>query len=141
MTMRGREFVTVARELVLRPTEAHWRAASGRAYYGLLLSLRDAMMNWGLSRPMPSQVHQLVYRRLFVPTDGDTKQIGIWFDQLRAARARADYEAGTLAEFATNAGAKWAVQTADDTLRLLDMIEVDPRRRHTITAEIKAVLP
>jgi hypothetical protein len=106
-----------------------------------LIELRDAMTNWGLSRPLPSQVHQLVYRRLFVPTDPDMKQIGIWFDRLRTARVRADYETWALAEFGTDAGAKWAVQRADDALKLLDAIEADPPRRDAIAAEIKAVLP
>src|SRR5207237_6747786 len=100
--MKGRDILSVARELAQGPTEAHWRAASGRAYYALLIELRDAMTSWGLSRPLPSQVHQLVYRRLFVPTDPDMKQIGIWFDLLRTARVRADYETWTLAEFATD---------------------------------------
>ncbi|HEY1380216.1 MAG TPA: hypothetical protein VGF55_25665 [Gemmataceae bacterium] len=131
----------MARELAQEPTEAHWRSASGRAYYALLIELRDAMTNWGLSRPLPSQVHQLVYRRLFVPTDPDMKQIGIWFDRLRTARVRADYETWALAEFGTDAGAKWAVQRADDALKLLDAIEADPPRRDAIAAEIKAVLP
>jgi hypothetical protein len=139
--MRGREFLAVAHELAQESAEAHWRAATGRAYYALLIELRDAMTSWGLSRPAASQVHQLIYRRLFVPTDPDMKQIGIWFDRLRTARVRADYETWPLAEFATDAGAKSAVQWADDALRLYDAIAADIARRDAIAAQIKVVLP
>jgi hypothetical protein len=139
--MRGREFLTVARDLARQATEAHWRVASGRAYYALLLELRDAMTAWGLSRPVPSQVHQLVYRRLFVSSDPDIKQIGISFHQLRLARGRAEYETWPLVEFATDAGAKWAIQRAADALTLFDTIEADIPRRNAIAAEIRAVLP
>jgi hypothetical protein len=139
--MRGREFLAVARELARQTTEAHWRAASGRAYYALLLELRDAMTGWGLSQPVPSQVHQLVSRRLFVSADQDVKQIGIWFDQLRKARGRAEYETWPLVEFASDAGAKWAIQRAADALTLFDAIEADIPRRDAIAAAIKAVLP
>src|SRR5581483_10549596 len=139
--MRGRDFLIVARELARKTTEAHWRAATGRAYYALLLELRDGMTGWGLSQPAPSQVHQLVARRLFVSADQDVKQIGIWFEQLRKARGRAEYETWALAEFGTDAGAKWAVQRASDALALFDAIQAAPPRRATIAAQIKAVLP
>jgi hypothetical protein len=75
--MQGREFLGVAQEAARGVTEAHWRAAAGRAYYALLLELRDAMTAWGISRPAPSQVHQLVRRRLFTSSDSDAKRIAI----------------------------------------------------------------
>jgi hypothetical protein len=95
----------------------------------------------GLSQPAPSQVHQLVNRRLFASADPDVKQIGIWFDQPRKARGRAEYETWPLAEFASDAGAKWAVQRASDALKLFDAIEADVPRRAAVAAEIKVVLP
>jgi hypothetical protein len=45
--MRGRDFLAVARDLSRQTTEAYWRAAAGRAYYAVLIELRDAMTIWG----------------------------------------------------------------------------------------------
>jgi hypothetical protein len=139
--MEGRDFVAVAREAARGPTEAHWRTAASRAYYGLLLEIRDAMTAWGLSRPAPSQVHQLVRRRLFTSTDPDMKRVGIWLDDLRESRSRADYETDAPYEFVSASGGWRAVRWADDALKLFDAINADTQRRATIAAEIRAVLP
>src|SRR5207249_708861 len=119
----------------------HWRTAASRAYYALLLEIRDSMTAWGISRPVPSQVHQLVRRRLFTSTDPDAKRIGITLNELRDARGRADYETDTPHEFVSSAGGRQAVQWATDALKLFDAITADTPRRDTIAAEIKAVLP
>src|SRR5690348_5967381 len=139
--MNGREFLAVARDAARGGTEAYWRTAAGRAYYALMLVLRDAMTGWGLSKPTQNQVHQLVLRRMYVSTDPDMKQIGIWLDELRQARARADYEMSALAEHATDSGARWAIRQAAAALALFDAIEADAPRRSAIAAAIKAILP
>ena len=41
--MKGREFLTVAQQLLQGGTEGHWRSASGRAYYALLIEGREAL--------------------------------------------------------------------------------------------------
>jgi hypothetical protein len=141
MVMNGRAILAVAREAGRGATEAHWRTAVGRAYYALMLELRDAMTGWGLSLPTQNQVHQLVLRRMYVSTDTDMKQIGICLDELRRARARADYEMAVLAEFATDAAARRMIRQATDALRLFDAITAGVPRRDSIAAEIRAVLP
>ncbi len=139
--MGGRDFLAVAREAARGASEAHWRTAASRAYYALMREVRDAMTSWGLSRPAPSQVHQLVRRRLFTSTDPDAKRIGITLNELRDSRSRADYETDAPHEFAAAAGGRQAVQWAADALKLFDAITADIPRRDTIAAEIRAVLP
>src|SRR5205814_8061395 len=78
--MDGRQFLAVAREVVQGQTEAHWRSATGRAYYSLMLELRDAFIRWGLSAPSRASLHQAVLRRAYTSTDGDMKQIGRWLE-------------------------------------------------------------
>lgn len=114
--MQGREFLGVAQEAALGVTEAHWRTAAGRAYYALLLEVRDSMTAWGVSRPAPSQVHQLVRRRLFASTDPDAKRIAIALEELRDSRNRADYEMQVPHEFISAASGRRAVQWATDAL-------------------------
>jgi hypothetical protein len=99
------------------------------------------MTAWGISRPVPSQVHQLVRRRLFTSSDPDAKRTAITLDDLRESRNRADYETEVPHEFASAAGGRQAVQWAADALKLFDAIAGDIPRRDTIAAEIKAVLP
>ena len=139
--MRGRDFLTVAGDVLRGGTEAHWRTAAGRAYYVLLLEIRDAMTTWGISPPTPSQVHQLVRRRLFASTDPDVKRIGITLDDLRGSRNRADYELDVPHEFITAAGGRRAVQWSTDALTLFDAVAADQPRRSTVAAEIQAVYP
>ena len=139
--MDGRAFLTVAREVVRGATEAHWRTAAGRAYYALVIELRDAMTRWGLSRPIPSHVHQIVRRRVYASSDADMKQIGRWLDRLRDSRNEADYEMGALVEFATDSGTNGSISRASGALKLLDLILADIPRRDSIAAEIQAVLP
>ena len=42
--MDGRLFVEVADELARGVTEGHWRSAASRAYYGLFLECRSALI-------------------------------------------------------------------------------------------------
>jgi hypothetical protein len=139
--MGGREFLTVARDVCGRGTEAYWRTAAGRAYYAAMLEIRDTFTRWGLSVPPPPVVHDTVRRRLYTSKDVDMKLIGQMLDELRRLRRLADYETTHLPEFASASHAIAAVKRSEDALFLFDAIDGDVQRRNIILAEIRAVLP
>jgi hypothetical protein len=139
--MDGREFLPVAQGASRGPTEAYWRTAAGRAYYAVMLELRDAFTRWGLSAPPQPFVHVAVRQRVYTSRDADMKRIGRMLDVLRDLRKLADYDTAAVRQFKDNAEAVAAVQRARDALALFDGIEADRLRRDTIAAEIRAVFP
>src|SRR5437764_6462967 len=76
LSMDGRAFLTVARDNLSGNSEAHWRSAAGRAYYALMLEVRDSLVAWGLSPSTRGGVHQYIRLRVFTSTDADMKRIG-----------------------------------------------------------------
>jgi hypothetical protein len=139
--MDGRAFLVVARDTLRGSTEAHWRTTAGRAYYALMLELRDTYVSWGLSPPTRGNVHQYVHHRGYATKDADMHQITQTADTLRDLRRQADYDLGPNPEFATPVRATDAVRLAEWAITLLDAIKADARRRSTIAAEIRAVFP
>jgi hypothetical protein len=139
--MDGREFLAVAGAASRQTTEAYWRTAANRAHYALMLELLAAFGRWGLSLPGQRSVHEAVKKRVFVSTDPDMKQIGQWYDRLRALRQSADYDMGPVPAFHNNASAARAVQLATDAIALLDAVVGDAIRSAAIAAEIRAVFP
>jgi hypothetical protein len=69
------------------------------------------------------------------------KQIGQWYDRLRALRQLADYDMGHVPAFHNHVSAARAVQLATDAIALLDAIVADAARSSAITAVIRAVFP
>jgi hypothetical protein len=139
--MDGRDFLPVAQSASRGPSEAYWRTAVSRAYYAVMLELRDAFIRWGLSAPPQPFVHVAVRQRVYTSRDADMKGIGRMLDVLRDLRKLADYDTSTVRQFKDNAEAVAAVQRARDALALLDAIQADQPRRDTIAAEIRAVFP
>jgi uncharacterized protein (UPF0332 family) len=139
--MDGRAFLDVARELVRGKTEAHWRAAAGRAYYALLLETRDLLHGWGFSPPKTPRVHAFVRLRLVYATDLGFKDIGIALEQLNNLRNEADYKIGFTGRFASASHGQHAINEAAHYVTQLDQIRVDPKRSAAIAAVIRARWP
>jgi hypothetical protein len=138
--MRGKAFLTVARELASRGTEAHWRSAAGRAYDALFLEGRDALTRWGFVVPK-RDAHAFTRLRFDVPSPSELKPLGQLLDFLVRLRNAADYDLSVLKEFTSDAEAQQAVQDVSDALTLLDAVESDPTRRAAAIAAIQAAFP
>jgi hypothetical protein len=135
--VNGSAFLTVARELAAGLTEAHWRAAAGRAYYALMIECRDALGRWGFF-PAPRQnVHTFVRLRLSFAKDRDLKQIGDALDRLSQWRNYADYRLAAPGIFASSAIAKTSVTISQGAIALLDGIDKDPAKRAAAAASIQ----
>lgn len=139
--MDGRAYLDVARDLVRGPTEAHWRAGAGRAYYALLLEGRDALGRWGFTPPSRDQVHYFVAERFRTPSDPDLQRIGDWMDRLRILRNQADYVLSSSIHFRSRVKAQQAVHDAGAALTLLDQIDGSLQRRTFAVAAIRAAFP
>jgi hypothetical protein len=139
--MNGREFLSIARELLRGGTEAHWRSAAGRAYYALFLEARDSLTRWGFAPPPHAQVHHFVRSRLNTPVNPDLRAIGPKFDLLGTLRTKADYRIAVPAEFIDRARAAAAVIDADNAIKRIDQVESDPARRAAVVAALQAAFP
>ena len=136
--MNGRAFIDLASDILAGNTEAHWRGAVGRAYYGLMLECRDALFRWGFKLLPRDNVHPFVRLRFYCVAHPDLKSIGWALDWLVRFRNRADYDLSPHVDFASNTRAEQAIDDARDALALLDAIEADPARQ---AAAIRTAFP
>lgn len=142
--MRGREFLEVARELLGGGTEAHWRAATGRAYYALMLESRDLLNHWNIHVPKDGSVHVFVrFRFEEVAAINDlVEPIASGLKRHHSSRNLADYVLQHPSmPFASPRRAEWAIRDAGKAIDLLDQLNQDDDRRRAATEAIKAALP
>lgn len=139
--MDGRAYLPLARELLRGKTEAHWRGATGRAYYALMLECRSALKRWGFTVPGGPGVHGFLRLRFLSTQDSTLRQIGRAMEDLCQLRNYADYEIPYSRSFANDQKARLAVQDATDALSLLDAIEAEPTRRAEAVAAVQAAWP
>src|SRR5947209_6549336 len=135
--MRGRDYLNIARELLLGVTEGHWRAASGRAYYALFLEVGEAMTRWGFLPSKADNVHAYFRLRLMYAADPDAVRIGRNLEWLLERRTKADYDLMSPL-FAVDAVAREAITRAEQALVLLNAA---PARRAAVVAAIRARWP
>jgi hypothetical protein len=139
--MQGRAFIDLAPGILAGNTEAHWRAAAGRAYYGIMLECRDALFRWGFKLPPRDSVHTFVRLRFSYAVDADLKGIGWSLERLVKLRNQADYDLPAHGNFASNLRAQEAIDDAIDALALLDMIDTDPVRQAAAIAAARKAFP
>jgi uncharacterized protein (UPF0332 family) len=132
--MQGRAFLEVAREVILGPTEAHWRAVVIHAYYALFLECRDALTRWGIAFRPHQNVHSAVRLLFLYAADPDLKRLGRDLDRWCGHRNHASYNLSALRKFTTVRLAQDAIAEATSALALLDAIEGDPVRRAAAVA-------
>lgn len=139
--MNGRAFLDVAKELVQGTTEAHWRAAAGRAYYALMLEVWDALSRWGFVVPPREPIHTFVRLRCRYAADPDLKRVGDAVDWLGRLRNHADYQPATPGPFQRSLRVKQAIAEAEAGLVRPDQIDGDATRRTASIASIRVNFP
>ncbi len=139
--MRGREYLTLAREIISGGSERHWRGTVGRAYYALMLECREALIRWGFTIPKGEGAHRFVRLRFDIPGQADLRFIAAQYNELGQLRNRADYDLSALPEFKNASKAKAALPKAADALAMLDAIEADSVRLAAAIAAIRAAYP
>ena len=136
--MRGREFLEVAKgQFDVGASAANWRAATIHSYYALLLECREAMVRWGLPPLSRLQVHSQVRLRLILSSDADLQEIGHALEELGRRRNLANYDLRDLPIFASETQAVQDLQSAEDSLALLDAVDADGGRTAAAIASIK----
>jgi hypothetical protein len=139
--MDGRAFLDVAKELVSGSTEAHWRAAAGRAYYALMLEGWAALLRWGFAVPPREPIHMFVRLRFRYATDRDLKKLGDALDSLGKLRNQADYQPTNPGPFKNALRVSQAIVEAEQNLVRLDQVDADATRRAAAIVGIRAQFP
>jgi hypothetical protein len=135
--MRGRDFLGPARDLLAGPTEAHRRAAAGRAYYAAFQEARAALGRWGFVMPPRDNIHSAVRLRFLYASDPEARGIGMILEELVQIRNEADYKLNAPDRFRNKKDAEDAVDSADALIATLDAIEAAPIRRAAVAASIR----
>jgi uncharacterized protein (UPF0332 family) len=130
--MNGRDFLRVARTLVVAGGEAEYRSAVSRAYYAAFHAARDLMGNLRFSVPRADRAHEYLYRRLNNSGLGPVVTAGRDLHVLRGRRNQADYDVGLVVPIKA---ATDSVAEAEAILQTLDSIS--PAERTRITDAMK----
>jgi uncharacterized protein (UPF0332 family) len=133
--MDGREFFKVAERLKERSSEAEFRSAVSRAYYGAFILACQLQRSWGFNVPVGPQAHGVVRNRLQAcdqPEISDVSQAGSKLGDLHSRRLDADYlRKENVGEKKT--ATRW-VEVARDIITQLEGCESDPKKTKVILA-------
>jgi uncharacterized protein (UPF0332 family) len=131
--MNWRDFLTLARQLTGRATEADWRTAVSRAYYAAFHIARQLLTDLNFTVPRADRAHQYLVFRLSNSGEPTVEQAGRDLETLRRLRNRADYdEVPALPQPQAAA----AVQLAEVIIQVLDASRQDPTRTRVRDAMI-----
>jgi hypothetical protein len=118
--MQGREFLIIARELVLRPNRC-WNVARA-------LSAGDSPNR---------RINAHVRLRFTYAANIELKQIGDALDHLGRFRNLASYDLRTFPQFSSPIAAQKAIKDASDALAQLDQLDQNPLLRAAAIASIR----
>jgi uncharacterized protein (UPF0332 family) len=90
--MNGEKFLTLAAELASGATEAHYRSAVSRAYYGAFHVARRLLEDVGVHLPKGEQVHAKATYCLQDYGEANAGEAADDLETLRNERNRADYD-------------------------------------------------
>lgn len=137
--MEGRAFLKVAQEVIQGDSEAHRRAAAGRAYYALMLEAREFLNRQGFVRPPHDSIHSFVRLNLIYSVDSGLQQVGFTLERLGRLRNEADYQlTDPHRRFSRSEPVEIAIQNANEAIAMLDEVENDEDRR---LAAIRPIQP
>ena len=86
------DFLTVAKDLAARASEAEWRTVISRAYYAAFHTTRNLLKDLGFVAPYAWNVHNYLSARLSNSGDAQVQKAGADLSSLQRDRNRADYD-------------------------------------------------
>jgi uncharacterized protein (UPF0332 family) len=122
--MDEREFLALAKFLVVQTGQAAWRSGISRAYYAAFHVARRLLEDIGFVVPRAERAHSYLWLRLTNCGDATVQRAASNLNSLRGQRNRADYD---LQQPLKQTTAQAQVQVAEQIIQLLDSI-VDPMR-------------
>jgi hypothetical protein len=132
--MDPRDFLHVADELATGATQAEWRSAVSRAYYGAFHVARLLFRQCSFVVPQGDQARAYLWLRLANAGHPDVQQAGADLNYLRRIRNWADYD---LDRPFPQALALAQVPAAVALIRLLDQLSTTPTVLAGVTAAIR----
>ena len=125
--MQGRDFLDVAKNLSRSQFEASLRSAISRAYYALLNTAAQLLMELGFSVEQGPGVHGQVRNRFFNCGIEQLGEFSSTLDELRRQRNEADYNMKSNA-FQNQAICALRIAKAETAIRLLADCDKEPLR-------------
>jgi uncharacterized protein (UPF0332 family) len=129
--MNGRDFVSVAKDLLAASTEGAWHSAVSRAYYAAFHVARQLLDELGFTVPGGERAHAYLWLRLCNCGDPQVQDAGRRLNTLRGQRNRADYDVRAYVSHPTAVG---QVRIAETIIQLLDVATLEPPRRQITDA-------
>jgi uncharacterized protein (UPF0332 family) len=129
--MTGLDFVHLAKQLAAGSTEAEWRSAVSRAYYGAFHVARQLMTELGFAVARADRAHSYLSRRLLAASIPQVKQAGSDLNTLRGNRNEADYD---LHRAITQTAAGLHVRMAEQIVQFLNTSRQEPTRTQVTDA-------
>ena len=114
----------LAAELISGPTEAHYRSAVSRAYYGAFHIVRRLLEDVGVHLPKGEQVHAKAIYCLQDCGEQSAAEAAAYLEILRTERNRADYDLDRIAYKQREAEAQ--VRKAQHTVAALQQCRFGP---------------
>jgi uncharacterized protein (UPF0332 family) len=119
------DFLILAETWITEATEANWRSAVSRAYYGAFHAARRLMRDLGFVVPRADRAHAYLWLRLSNCGETQVIRAGSDLNTLRSDRNRADYD---IERTVDHGDALIQVQTARRILQFFDGTRAEPIR-------------